>query len=165
MNACSIVRRYIPAQHSKGSSMTSEIIAPLVAALGAISLATTTYWFTKKREREAELRKEKLEHYKDFVATLSGVISGESTDEGRRAFAKSCNKFNLIAPQVVIEALQAFQQEIKSSNATPGRSTHDKLMSKLFYEMRKDLGITPKDIDQRFTLGLWASGKPPKTAA
>lgn len=44
--------------------MPAEIIAPLIAASGEIVLAGATYWFTKKREREAELRKEKLEHYK-----------------------------------------------------------------------------------------------------
>jgi hypothetical protein len=63
--------------------MAAEIVTALIAASGAIVLAGATYWFTKKREREAELRKEKLEHYKDFVASLSGIISGETTNEGQ----------------------------------------------------------------------------------
>lgn len=66
-------------------------------------LAGATYWFTKKREREAELRKEKLEQ--EFVASLSGIVSGEGTPDGQRAFACACNKLNLVALQRVVKAL------------------------------------------------------------
>ena len=142
--------------------MAAEIVTALIAASGAVVLAGATYWFTKKREREAELRKEKLEHYKDFVASLSGIISGESTPEGQRAFARACNKLNLVAPQAVVKALQDFQHEIKVSNSNRSNERHDRLMSKLFHEMRKDLQVTPKDKDSSFVFGLWASGEPPR---
>ena len=142
--------------------MATDIFTSLIAPSGAIILAGATYWFTKKREREAELRKEKLEHYKDFVSSLSGIISGEWTAESQREFARACNKLNLVAPQSVIKALQDFQQEIKINNTNRSNEQHDKLMSKLFYEMRKDLQITPRDKDFNFTFGLWAAGLPPK---
>lgn len=141
--------------------MPADIATSVIAASGAIALAGATYWFTKKREREAELRREKLEHYKDFVASLSGVISGESTPEGQRAFSRACNKLNLVAPQSVLRALQAFQQEIKTTNASRSSECHDKLMSALFYEIRKDLGISPGDNEATFKFGLWAAGVPP----
>lgn len=141
--------------------MAAEIVAPLIAASGAIVLAGATYWFTKKREREAELRKEKLEHYKDFVASMSGIITGESTPEDQRFFARACNKLNLVAPHAVIRALQEFQQEIKVTNNARSDERHDRLMSRLFYEMRKDLEIRPRDEDADFVFGLWASGTRP----
>ena len=124
-------------------------------------LAGATYWFTKQREREAELRKEKLEHYKDFVASLSGTISGETTPQGQKAFASACNKLMLVAPQAVIEALQKFQQEIKVSNPNKSQDRHDQLMSQLFYAIRKDLGVSPTDDVRSFQVGLWASGVKP----
>lgn len=37
--------------------MAAEIVTALITASGAIVLAGATHWFTKKREREAELRK------------------------------------------------------------------------------------------------------------
>ena len=43
--------------------MTATVIAALIAALGGVAVAGATYWFTKQRERDAEWRKEKLEHY------------------------------------------------------------------------------------------------------
>lgn len=142
--------------------MAAEVTTALIAASGAIVLAGATYWFTKQREREAELRKEKLEHYKDFVASLSGIVAGESTEEAQRQFARACNRLNLIAPQEVIRALQAFQQAIKVTNTHSTQAEHDRLMSKLFFEMRKDLRISPKDRDDSFLFGIWASEAPPK---
>lgn len=140
--------------------MAYEIATAVVTASGAIAVAGASYWFTKKREREAELRKEKLEHYKDFVACLSGVISAEGTPEGQRAFSRACNKLNLVAPQQVLEALQKFQAEIKISNPDRNPEQHDKLMSKLFLEMRRDLSISDDD-PGTFRVGLWAAGVPP----
>lgn len=78
--------------------MPGEVATALIAVSGAIILAGASYWLTKKRERDAELRREKLEHYKDFVASLSGIISGEATPESQRAFSRACNKLNLVAP-------------------------------------------------------------------
>ena len=62
--------------------MAADVVAALIAASGAIVVAGASYWFTKKRDREVDLRKEKLEHYKDFVASLSRFVSGEGTAEG-----------------------------------------------------------------------------------
>jgi hypothetical protein len=143
--------------------MVAEVATSVIAAAGAVVLAGASYWFTKKREREAELRKEKLEHYKDFVSSLSGIISGESTAEGQRAFSRACNRLNLVAPQGVLEALQAFQQEIKVSNKGRSNSRHDQLMSELFFQIRKDLGVSPVDDPSTFRVGLWAAGVPPST--
>jgi hypothetical protein len=141
--------------------MPAEIATAIIAASGAVILAGTTYWFTKKSEREAELRKEKLEHYKDFVASLSGIISGEFTADGQRAFSRACNKLNLVAPQNVLRALQAFQTEIKTNNTSRSNERHDQLMSTLFYQIRKDLGVSPTDSEASFQVRLWASGFPP----
>lgn len=137
-------------------------LASIVTASSAVFVAVAGYWFSKKKEREAELRKEKLEHYKDFVACLAGVIGGESTEDDHRAFALACNKFNLMASQSAIISLQRFQDEIAISNDNKNKNAHDQLMTELFYEMRKDLKVNPKDEKDTFSTRLWASGHPPK---
>ena len=138
----------------------SDIATTLIATFGGVAIACITYSLTKMREREAELRKEKLEHYKDLVASLSGIIRGEDTPESQRAFARACNKLNLVAPQPVVRAMQDFQQEIKVGNTRRSKEEHDRLMSRLFSEMRRDLGITPKDEDASFVYELWSAGVP-----
>lgn len=139
--------------------MNPEILTAIISASGAIIVAGASYWFTKKREREAELRKEKLEHYKAFVSSLSGVTGGGTT-EGQRAFSLASNNLILIAPQSVLEAMQAYRHETRTSNPNPSREHHDQLLSKLLLEIRKDLGVLPKDIANTFKVGLWASEPP-----
>lgn len=141
--------------------MSVPILTALITVFGGVFVAGATYWFTKQRERDAELRREKLEHYKEFVASLSGVISGEGTPDGQRAFARASNKLMLIAPQSVIEALRAFQEEIKVSNPESGKH-HAERISRLFYEIRRDLKTRPADKLETFEVGLWSSGVPPE---
>jgi biopolymer transport protein ExbB/TolQ len=140
----------------------AEIATTLIATFGGVAIACITYSLTKMREREAELRKEKLEHYKDLVASLSGIIKGEDTPDAQRAFSRACNKLNLIAPHQVVKAMQDFQQAIKTSNTNLSHEKHDQLMSRLFHEMRKDLRVTPKDKDSTFVFSLWSAGCPPQ---
>jgi hypothetical protein len=58
--------------------MAAEFITACATVLGGLLVAGATYLFTKQREREADWRKEKLEHYKAFSSSLSGIIEGES---------------------------------------------------------------------------------------
>ncbi|WP_139942832.1 hypothetical protein [Fulvimonas soli] len=139
--------------------MSADIATALITAGGATVLAVVTYALTKKRERDADLRKERLAHYKGFVGSLSGILEGEATPSGHRAFAKACNNLNLIAPQSVIRAMQAYQHEIRLSNPSRDIELQEQLLSRLLYEMRKDLGVSPKD-SANFKIGLWASGIP-----
>lgn len=138
--------------------MSAAIATTVITAMGAVCLATITYWFTKQRERDAEIRKEKLERYKAFVESLSGIIEGESSCEGQRAFATACNNFHLFAPQPAIEALHKFQEASAARNASRSKELHDKRLSELFLEIRKDLNVKPKDVPATFTVWLWASG-------
>jgi len=135
-------------------------ITPLITVFGGIAVVGATYWFTKKRELEAEIRKEKLEHYKDFASALSGIVKNETTTEAQRAFARSCNKLQLVAPQSVIKALHDYQEEIKIGHVID-QKRHDRLLAKLFIEMRRDIHIRPPDDTSTFEVRLWGSGCPP----
>jgi len=92
--------------------MAADIATAVITASGAVALTAATYFFTKLRERESELRKEKLEHYKDFVRSISGIVEGDETPTGHQTFTITSNNLNLIAPQRVIKALQAYREEI-----------------------------------------------------
>ena len=142
--------------------MAAEIFAAAVTASGGLIIAGASYWFAKQRERDAELRKEKLAYYKEFTASLSGIIDKEWTAVSQRRFAKACNDLNLIAPQPVIEALQAFHYEIRISNTNRSQERHDRLLSVLFHEIRRDLGIASNDNQSDLRLRLWAAGQPPR---
>ncbi len=140
--------------------MAAGIVAALASAAGGLTIAGATYWFTKQRDREAELRKEKLGYYKEFTASLSGILGAEGTAEGQRRFAKACNDLNLVAARPVLETLQAFQDEIRVGNAAGSQDQHDHLLSALFSAIRRDLRIPPGDDEGSLRLRLWASGQP-----
>ncbi|TNY26997.1 hypothetical protein BV497_05520 [Fulvimonas soli] len=55
--------------------------------------------------------------------------------------------------------MQAYQHEIRLSNPSRDIELQEQLLSRLLYEMRKDLGVSPKD-SANFKIGLWASGIP-----
>src|SRR3989338_2614514 len=107
--------------------MSAAFITAIIGFFGSLVVASLTYWFTKRREREAEWRKEKLAYYKAFIESMSGIIEGDASPEGHRVFAKATNNLLLFAPQSVIEALNAFRYEIRAFNLNRTREKHDKL--------------------------------------
>jgi hypothetical protein len=140
-------------------AMHLTIITTLITFFGSILLAGFTYWSTKSKEREAELRKEKLEYYKKFIESINETIEGDKTPDGNLKFAKANNNLMLMAPQSVIEALNQFRDEISISNSAHSTlENHDRLLSTLMYEIRKDLKISPKDKKDQLRIKLWASG-------
>lgn len=137
--------------------MSTELLAAIISAASALVVAAAGYVFTKRAEREATWRAEKLAYYKAFVSSLSGVLEGETSDEGQQQFARACNDIQLFAPERVIRTLAQFQDEIQVSNPAKSRERHDKLLSQLFFEIRRDLRISPRD-SADFRVHLWASG-------
>jgi hypothetical protein len=61
--------------------MSATLITAIIGLFGSLTVASLTYWFTKRKEREAEWRKEKLAYYKAFVESLNGVIEDDATPE------------------------------------------------------------------------------------
>jgi hypothetical protein len=138
--------------------MTPTIFAGFLAAIGSILVAGATYWLTKKREREAEWRKAKFEHYKEFFASFGGNLMSTGSPEGRMAYARARNNLALVAPQPVIEALQAFEKVIAITNVNNDIDRHDEFLSRLIFEIRRDLQISPSDNSETFRVGIVGAG-------
>jgi hypothetical protein len=138
--------------------VADPLATSLISAAGALIVAVAGYVLTKRAEREAEWRKEKLAYYKEFVSSLSGTIADESTTEGQIRFSRACNDILLFAPHRVIAALDRFWDEISASNPSKSLENHDKLLSDLFFEIRRDIGVRPKDQRQSFIVRLRSSG-------
>jgi hypothetical protein len=129
----------------------------MAAAFGSVALAAITYFFTKQRERDAELRRENLDHYKVYVASLSGIIDGQSSLEGQKEYAQAFNNLHLFAPQAVIDALHEYQRELDPSNPKRSRERHHQMYTNLMVQIRKDLNVKPKD-SKTFEAWLWGYG-------
>jgi hypothetical protein len=138
--------------------MTAALATSLVGLISSVLVAALTYWATKRREREAEWRKEKLAYYKTFVESLSGIVEGDATPDGHRFYAKATNNLLLFAPQIVIEAVNTFRAEIAMSNSNPSREKHDRLLAQQLLSIREDIGVDPADDPATFRAILWTSG-------
>jgi len=139
--------------------MDATIITAIISVLGSILVASAGYYFTKMREREAAWRSDKLNYYKAFIRSVNGVLEGQNTKEGREEFSKACDDLLLFAPQNVLEAMFKYLDSTKTGATEEQSNKHDELLSKLMLEIRKDLGISPKDNELSFKVKLWSPGK------
>lgn len=125
-------------------------------------VTAVSFYLTKKKEREAHWRKYKYEQYKEFMVTISVIGASYATSESHRAFAKSCNILHLIGSRGVLDVLHAFQNEIKSSNPSHSAAEQSALLSKLVWEVRKDIEIPGTTQATDFTVKLWGYDTSPK---
>jgi hypothetical protein len=138
--------------------MDTPVFVALISATASIVVAAVTFFLTKRKEREAEWRKQKLEHYREFLDALSGTVGSDSTPEGQRRWARATNTIGLVASQEVLLSLRHFQDAIAISNPNPSLEAHDRALNQLMLAIRADLEITPKDNPETFSFRLWCSG-------
>jgi len=135
--------------------MNDSIWAALIAAFASILVASLSFYFTKKHEREANLRNEKLNHYKVLFSGLSDLaVDGTNKNEANMRFALAANTIALAAPQYVIDALMAFHDEVKFSNPDKSLERHDELLKELLLAVRKDIGLAKGDNKHTFNFHL-----------
>jgi hypothetical protein len=138
--------------------MDTPVTVAIISAAAAIVIPAISFYLTKRKERQADWQRYKFELYKDLVQSLSGIAGTDSTPEGNKRFAEACNTLHLIASKGVLNALHNFQDEIKISNTDRNGERHDALLSRLEWEIRKDLGIPHNPSLTQFNARLWCSG-------
>ena len=116
--------------------MGTNVIIVAISSLTAIIIAALTYYTTKQREREAEWRKEKLAHYKDYFAALAETIGTDVSHEARARYCVAFNTVGLLASQDVIKRLQEIT---RLPYAEVSRDEHDRRLTDLVLAVRRDL--------------------------
>ena len=142
--------------------MNVSILIAIIGAIAGLMTAALTYAFTKRREREADWRKLKLEMYREFTTAMAGMAEGDATSKDKMRFNVASNSLHLIASKSAVDALDAFRQEISMSNQNRSTETHDRLLSLLFWEIRQDLGNVPTENPESFKVKLYTSGAKPR---
>ena len=135
-----------------------------IVLTGAVALAvpSLSYYLTKKHELRVAQHNLKLSQYQEFMDALAGVIEGEATDEGHKRFGRATNTLQLVASNNVIVALHAYREEIRVSNQHRNIDKDEALLSRLVWEIRKDLNDAPTNNPSDFSARLWSS-TPPKS--
>jgi hypothetical protein len=142
---------------SLGHMDTSVLVAITSAATGILG-AALTFFLTKKKELQAEWRKQKLESYKDLLSAMNGVVGNQSTLEARAIFSRAANNIMLVAPPPVLTSLRELLEEIGRQAQDHSSNRHDELLTDLMYAIRDDLGIRPNRAGDDFLFKLFAPG-------
>ncbi|MCB5197201.1 MULTISPECIES: hypothetical protein [Deefgea] len=119
--------------------METALIGGFTAIVIAILSASLGYYWTKKREQAAELRKAKLELYQNFLSAYSAARTDPSHEEKRELLIKEANAMYLIASPSVIIAWQNYKQAVKENSCETQQKEN-----LFFYEVREDLGTNAK---------------------
>jgi len=90
------------------------------------------------------------------------MAEGDATSEDKMRFNVASNSLHLIASNNAIDALDAFRREISASNQNRSQEAHDRLLSRLYWEIRRDLGDVPTEDPDSFKVKLYTSGAKPK---
>lgn len=120
-------------------TIDTTVLVAAISAGTALSVAAITYALNKRREREAEWRKLKLEHYKEYIAALSGAVGSRSDLSSQVRYSDSVNSMTLVAPPAVLRALYQFQDVIRYNNPAKTQDSHDQALSILLREIRRDV--------------------------
>ncbi len=140
--------------------METTVFVAIITAGASVIVSALSFVLTKKKEREAELRKQKLDSYTELLSALSDLTGNEVNIESKRRFAHIVNHVWLIAPYSVIKALLDFLNETSDSNMLNlSQDRHDMLLTVLLHAIRQDLGIKSNNFDQNFEFRLWAATK------
>lgn len=138
--------------------MDTPILVAVISAAASLVAAAITFSLTKKKEREAEWRKQKLEHYRELLDALNGTVGTDSTPEAQRRWTRACNIIVLVASRQVLSALREFQNATVISNPNRSNEEHDQKLKQLMLAIRADLNISPADKAEDFSFQLWCSG-------
>lgn len=139
--------------------MDAPIIVAIITAAAGLFASSLTFFLTKKKEREAEWRKQKLDHYKEFMAALNDIVGPPAPVEARVRFASAANNIFLVGSPAVLIALRGYLDETAESNTARRDDKHDEHLTKLIFAIRDDLGIEPNKPIPDYAFRLWA-GRP-----
>jgi hypothetical protein len=142
--------------------MNAVIISVLVSGAFTLVIAYISDKFGRKRDREAEWRKVKLEQYREYTAALSGTVHQGRDATAQRRYADAVNNLGLIAPKNVLKALYSFQKEISYSNSDRNSRRYEELISDLMRAMRAD--CQPEDPEDEKDFTFWTLDIPPTDA-
>lgn len=112
------------------SGAVTGFLAIVGVAVGAV--------LTRRREHDADWRKYKLEHYREYMAALSGIVEGRNIEAtAHERYADAVNALMLVASGRVLKALNALL--VETSSPQRSRKAHDRLLDVLLRAMRDDV--------------------------
>ncbi len=130
--------------------VVTALIAGTISLIGIVVSVVTSNVLGKKRDHEADWRKMKLEHYREFIAAHSAAVHSAADIPAKRRYADAVNSLTLVAPPQVLAALYSHQSETSERNSERSLNQVEKTLSNLLRLMRRDCQPKPPLDDSDF---------------
>ena len=137
--------------------MEAPIIVATISAATGLLASALMFFLTKKKERDAEWRRQKLDYYKEFLNALNGIATKPATGEDKIRFAEAANNIWLIGSPDVLVKLRAYLLETAKTTERQDFTEHDRLLTALVIEIRKDIGLTDASPVNGYNFILWST--------
>lgn len=138
-----------------------NVLIAVITVIGSTLAAGLSYYFTKSHEIAMKWREEKISHYRKLLTSItelgwanSGIPGITDEKEANKKFSLAYNTIGLVAPEYVINALNAFMDEISVKNTNKTKEKHDQLLKELILAIREDIKILPKGNIDTFKFNL-----------
>jgi len=116
----------------------TDILVGIIGAIAAVLAASLPYYFTKKIEIAAKIKKNKLDRYDDLLKKLTTYLQKDDSDS-LEEFILTCNRASSYANHETLNAIIAYLDSIKTKKPNKEVRTH---VNKIFINIRKD--VNPK---------------------
>lgn len=140
-------------------NFSAPIIVAIITAGAGLMATALSFFLTKRKEREADWRTQKLDHYKAFMVALNAIVGPPAPVEDRVRFANAANNLFLVGSAEVLIALRTYLDTTADSRTQADLDRHDELLTKLIVAIRKDIGIKGAPLPEGYEVHLWA-GRP-----
>jgi len=133
--------------------MDTAVLVAGISASAGFGSSFAQLFFNKRSEREGQWRKLKLDHYKEYISALSGVVSRRSTAGSQARYADAVNLMTLVAPPVVCVHYTNFRTRLGKAMRRSPQQRHNELLTTLLREIRRDVHPkAPRDAGMVFRL-------------
>jgi hypothetical protein len=121
--------------------MTIEVFISIIGATTAVTVSVVGAWLANRNSIVLQTRKLKEVHYVAYIEALHNLATEDKNKELTKGYVFARDKLFLIASEDVIKKLLLFEEK------GVGKATdlHDKYLTDLVKEIRKDLKIKDKD--------------------
>jgi hypothetical protein len=121
----------------------AQIIVAALSLLGAVSVASLSYYFSSKKQIAEEQRKVKVEVYEGFYRSILDVAR-DPTIDNQKQFFLVYDRLLFVGSDNVVEKSIAWLTEIRTQG-NKGDVNSPKLRD-LLDTMRRDLGISKRPV-------------------
>lgn len=124
--------------------MNMEIVVAIIAGLFSISVAIFGAAFINVNNIKLQTRKLKEEHYVRYIESVHNLAEYNSSTKALKEYTLHRDKMFIVASEKVVKAMLAYEEKAVGKQ----RGEHDKYLTKLVAEIRKDLNIKDKSFPQ-----------------